>query len=72
MCFRRYALDWLAILLLTAMLVVTELLPPFEKSVYNASDQVQLLFTLDALITGCHICNALQLTQVTTCYDFEV
>lgn len=36
---RRYALDWLVILLLTLCLVVTELLKPFEKSIYHAGDE---------------------------------
>lgn len=40
---RRYAWDWLAVLLLTVCLVITELLKPFEKSIYTESDQVLYL-----------------------------
>ncbi len=37
---RKYAWDWLAILLLMVVLVITEELKPFEKSIYNETDQV--------------------------------
>ena len=37
---RKYAWDWLAILLLMVVLVITEEMKPFERSIYNATDQV--------------------------------
>ena len=43
-CNRRYAWDWLAILLLMVVLVITEELKPFEKAIYNESDQVLTAF----------------------------
>lgn len=39
---RRYAWDWLAILLLMVILVITEKLKPFEKSIYHEDDSVRL------------------------------
>ena len=44
---RRYVFDWLAILLLTAFLVVTELMQPFQKTIYHVegSDAVRVLRT---------------------------
>ncbi|DBA69975.1 TPA: hypothetical protein ACH3X2_012463 [Trebouxia sp. C0005] len=36
---KKYAWDWLAILLLMVVLVITEELKPFEKSIYNETDQ---------------------------------
>jgi len=47
-CDRKYAWDWLAILLLMVVLVVTEELKPFERSIYHETDQV----TLAALFTA--------------------
>ena len=37
---RKYVWDWLAVLLLMVVLVITEELKPFERSIYHESDQV--------------------------------
>ena len=37
---RRYAWDWLAILLMMVVLVITEELKPFERSIYHETDAV--------------------------------
>lgn len=39
---RRYAWDWLAILLLMVVLVITEKMKPFEKSIYHEDNSVSL------------------------------
>ena len=39
---RRYAWDWLAVLLLMVVLVITEKLKPFEKSIYHEDNSVSL------------------------------
>ena len=39
---RKYAWDWLAILVLMVILVITEKMKPFEKSIYHEYDSVSL------------------------------
>lgn len=55
---RKYAWDWLAILLLMVVLVITEELKPFEKSIYNETDQVSCKCSCSAnsRVSGALLC----------------
>lgn len=72
---RRYAWDWLAILLLMVILVITEKLKPFEKSIYHEDDSVRLhnhraqsLNLEDKALVFCHtrLCQEMRMLQFAT------